>query len=195
LSEAQPPHGGPPEIALARWWWLFVLRGAVSIVVGLAAFVWLSIGAAALVLLLAGWMLVVGGLSLAAALRDSEKGHEALLLGVEGLIGIGVGVVLLAWPAKTLVVFALLAGAWAIATGLLEIAAAMRLRRELGGELFMAAAGVASIVVGVVLVASPVSGIVALTLLLAAYAVVFGAFLIGLGIRLWRVHPAGSRTR
>jgi uncharacterized membrane protein HdeD (DUF308 family) len=195
LTEARPPHGGPPGIALARWWWLFVLRGAVSIVVGLAAFVWLSIGAAALVLLLAGWMLVVGGLSLAAALRDSEKGHEALLLGVEGLIGIGVGVVLLAWPAKTLVVFALLAGAWAIATGLLEIAAAMRLRRELGGELFMAAAGVASIVVGVVLVASPVSGIVALTLLLAAYAVVFGAFLIGLGIRLWRVHPAGSRTR
>lgn len=195
MTEARPPHGGPPGIALARWWWLFVLRGAVSIVVGLAAFVWLSIGAAALVLLLAGWMLVVGGLSLAAALRDSEKGHEALLLGVEGLIGIGVGVVLLAWPAKTLVVFALLAGAWAIATGLLEIAAAMRLRRELGGELFMAAAGVASIVVGVVLVASPVSGIVALTLLLAAYAVVFGAFLIGLGIRLWRVHPAGSRTR
>jgi uncharacterized membrane protein HdeD (DUF308 family) len=195
LTEARPPHGGPPGIALARWWWLFVLRGAVSIVVGLAAFVWLSIGGAALVLLLAGWMLVVGGLSLAAALRDSEKGHEALLLGVEGLIGIGVGVVLLAWPAKTLVVFALLAGAWAIATGLLEIAAAMRLRRELGGELFMAAAGVASIVVGVVLVASPVSGIVALTLLLAAYAVVFGAFLIGLGIRLWRVHPAGSRTR
>jgi uncharacterized membrane protein HdeD (DUF308 family) len=195
LTEARPPHGGPPGIALARWWWLFVLRGAVSIVVGLAAFVWLSIGAAALVLLLAGWMLVVGGLSLAAALRDSEKGREAQLLGVEGLIGIGVGVVLLAWPAKTLVVFALLAGAWAIATGLLEIAAAMRLRRELGGELFMAAAGVASIVVGVVLVASPVSGIVALTLLLAAYAVVLGAFLIGLGIRLWRVHPAGSRTR
>jgi uncharacterized membrane protein HdeD (DUF308 family) len=195
LTEARPPHGGPPGIALARWWWLFVLRGAVSIVVGLAAFVWLSIGPAALVLLLAGWMLVAGGLSLAAALRDSEKGREAQLLGVEGLIGIGVGVVLLAWPAKTLVVFALLAGAWAIATGLLEIAAAMRLRRELGGELFMAAAGVASIVVGVVLVASPVSGIVALTLLLAAYAVVFGAFLIGLGIRLWRVHPAGSRTR
>jgi hypothetical protein len=79
LTEARPPHGGPPGIALARWWWLFVLRGAVSIVVGLAAFVWLSIGPAALVLLLAGWMLVAGGLSLAAALRDSEKGREAQL--------------------------------------------------------------------------------------------------------------------
>ncbi|MEO8510825.1 MAG: DUF308 domain-containing protein [Chloroflexota bacterium] len=195
MTEAEPPPGAPAEIALARWWWLFVLRGVVSVLVGLAAFVWPAISAVALVLLLAAWMLVEGGSSLVAALRDAEKGREALLLGVEGLIGIAAGVVAFAWPAPTLVVLALLAGAWAIATGLLQIAAAIRLRRQISGELLMVAAGAASIVVGVVLVFFPVSGIVALTLLLAAYAVVFGAFLIGLGIRLWRLHPAGAPTR
>ena len=100
-----------------------------------------------------------------------------------------------AWPAPTLVVLALLAGGWAIASGALEIAAAIRLRRRISGELLMAAAGVASIVFGILLVAFPVTGIVVLTLLLAAYAVVFGALLIGLGVRLWWLHPAAMRTR
>lgn len=183
------------QVALARWWWLFVLRGVVSVLVGMAAFVWPAITAVALVLLFAAWMIIEGGSSLVAALRDGEKGREALLLGVEGLIGIAAGVVAFAWPAPTLVVLALLAGAWAIATGLLEIAAAVRLRRQISGELLLAAAGAASIVAGIVLVAFPVPGIVALTLLLAAYAVVSGVFLIGLGIRLWRRDAAGVATR
>ena len=171
------------------------MRGVLAVLVGLAGFVWPAISAVALVLLLAAWMILEGGSSLVAALRDAEKGREALLLGVEGLIGVAAGVVAFAWPEPTLVVLALLAGAWAIATGVLEIVAAVRLRRQISGELLLAAAGAASIVAGIVLVVFPVSGIVALTLLLAAYAVVFGAFLIGLGIRLWRLHPAGMRTR
>ena len=187
--------GPPASIAVARWWWLFLLRGAVSMLIGVAALVWPAISAVALVLLLAAWMLIEGGSSLVAALRDAEKGREALLLGVEGLIGVAAGVVVFAWPAPTLVVLALLAGGWAIASGALEIAAAIRLRRRISGELLMAAAGVASIVFGILLVAFPVTGIVVLTLLLAAYAVVFGALLIGLGVRLWRLHPAGMRTR
>lgn len=195
MTDPAARNAATEPVALARWWWLFVLRGVVSVLVGLAAFVWPTITAVALVLLLAAWMFMEGGASLVAALRDAEKGREALLLGVEGLISIVAGVVAFAWPAPTLVVLALLAGAWAITTGVLEIAAAIRLRRQIHGELLLAVAGAASIVAGVVLVAFPVSGIVALTLLLAAYAVVFGAFLIGLGVRLWRRHPAGGSTR
>ena len=187
--------GPPASIAVARWWWLFLLRGAVSMLIGVAALVWPAISAVALVLLLAAWMLIAGGSSLVAALRDAEKDREALLLGVEGLIGVAAGVVVFAWPAPTLVVLALLAGGWAIASGALEIAAAIRLRRRISGELLMAAAGVASIVFGILLVAFPVTGIVVLTLMLAAYAVVFGALLIGLGVRLWWLHPAAMRTR
>ena len=187
--------GPPASIAVARWWWLFLLRGAVSMLIGVAALVWPAISAVALVLLLAAWMLIAGGSSLVAALRDAEKDREALLLGVEGLIGVAAGVVVFAWPAPTLVVLALLAGGWAIASGGLEIAAAVRLRRRISGELLMAAAGVASIVFGILLVAFPVTGIVVLTLMLAAYAVVFGALLISLGVRLWWLHPAAMRTR
>jgi uncharacterized membrane protein HdeD (DUF308 family) len=195
LTDPTARGAAPGRVALARWWWLFVLRGVVGVLVGLVAFVWPTITAVALVLLFAAWMILEGGSSLVAALRDAEKGREALLLGVEGLIGIAAGVVAFAWPAPTLVVLALLAGAWAIASGLLEIAAAIRLRRQISGELLLAAAGAASIVAGMVLVAFPISGIVALTLLLAVYAVVSGALLIGLGIRLRRLHAADVATR
>jgi uncharacterized membrane protein HdeD (DUF308 family) len=195
LTDPTARDAATGPVALARWWRLFVLRGAVSVLAGLAAFVWPTITAVALVLLLAFWMIIEGGSSLVAALRDAEKGREALLLGVEGLIGVVAGVVAFAWPAPTLVVLALLAGAWLIATGILEISAAIRLRRQIHGELLLAVAGATSILAGIVLVAFPVSGIVALTLLLAAYAVVFGAYLIGLGVRLWRRHPAGGSTR
>lgn len=195
MTDPTARGAGPGPVALARWWWLFVLRGVVGVLVGLVAFVWPTITAVALVLLFAAWMVLEGGSSLVAALRDAEKGREALLLGVEGLAGIAAGVVAFAWPAPTLVVLALLAGAWAIASGLLEIAAAIRLRRQISGELLLAAAGAASIVAGIVLVAFPISGIVALTLLLAVYAVVSGALLIGLGIRLRRLHAADVATR
>lgn len=192
---AQPASPLSPRTALARCWWLFVLRGVVSILFGVTALVWPAITAVAFVLLFAAWAIVDGVSSLVAALRDVEKGREALLLGVEGLLGIAAGVVAFVWPEPTLVVVALVAGAWAIVTGVLEIIAAIRLRREIRGELLLALAGGASIVVGIVLVRFPIAGILGLAVLLAAYAVVFGAVLIGLGIRLWHVRPAESQTR
>lgn len=198
--------GGPPLAAeatalgvLRRWWWLFVLRGVVGIVFGLVAFVWPSKTAEVLVLLFAAWMIVEGGSSLVAVLRGGEEpraqGRSALLLALEGLLGIAAGVVAFVWPQPTLVVIALVAGAWALVSGVLEILVAIRLRRELQGEWLLALAGAASIVAGVVLIAFPTVGVVSLTLVLGAYAVAFGIVLIGLGIRLWRLDPSMVRTR
>ena len=184
---------------LHRWWWLFVLRGAVGIVFGLVAFVWPSKTAEVLVLLFAAWMIVEGGSSLLAVLRGADapghRGGSALLLAVEGLLGVAAGVIAFVWPQPTLVVIALVAGAWALVTGVLEIIAAIRLRRELRGEWLLALAGAASVVAGIVLIALPTVGVVSLALVLGAYAIAFGVVLVGLGIRLWRLQPSGMRTR
>lgn len=47
---------------------------------------------------------------------------------------------------------------WAISTGLLEIVAAIRLRREIEGEFWLILSGVVSIAFGVFLVARPGQG-------------------------------------
>ena len=82
-------------------------------------------------------------------------------------------------PAAGLVV---VAGAWWAATGLFEVVAAFR-----RSSLLLGAAGLASLVFGVLVLAMPGPGLLVLVWLAAIQAVVFGALLITLGMRLRRV--------
>jgi uncharacterized membrane protein HdeD (DUF308 family) len=100
------------------------------------------------------------------------------------MAGIAVGVLTFLWPAITEVVLLLLIAAWAIATGLVEIIAAIRLRKELEGEWLLILSGIASVVFGVFLFARPGIGALAVIWVIGAYAVVFGVLLIGLAFRL-----------
>lgn len=71
-----------------------------------------------------------------------------------------------------------------MATGALEIVAAIRLRNQSEGEWVLAFSGIASLIFGAMIVAWPRAGAVALVWILAIYGLVFGALLIGLGLRL-----------
>jgi uncharacterized membrane protein HdeD (DUF308 family) len=87
-----------------------------------------------------------------------------------------------------------LIAAWAIATGVLEVAVAIWLRRELRGEWLLALGGIVSVVFGVFLIVRPGEGAVAVVWLIGLFAIVFGVALIGLGLRLRRLGrglPAG----
>src|SRR5207237_433779 len=77
--------------------------------------------------------------------------------------------------------------AWAILTGVLEIVAAVRLRRELTGEWRLVLSGVLSIVFGVLVMLAPGAGALAMVLLIGAYSIVFGALLLALAQRLRRL--------
>ncbi|MCW2675414.1 MAG: hypothetical protein JWR70_454 [Modestobacter sp.] len=54
----------------------------------------------------------------------------------------------------------LVVGAWAVVTGVLESAAAVRLRREVPGRRVLAIAGVVSLIAGVIILARPALGAV-----------------------------------
>jgi uncharacterized membrane protein HdeD (DUF308 family) len=72
---------------------------------------------------------------------------------------------------------------WAIATGLLEIVAAVRLRRQIEGEIWLGLAGIASVVFGVLLVARPGVGALTILWLIGAYAIAFGVVLLLLAFK------------
>ena len=170
---------------LTRHWWSVALRGVLAVAFGVAAWIWPDITVHALVLLYGFYALVDGLLALAALLVGGSLVRERRgWLIVEGVAGIAAGVIAFLWPGITALVLLYLIAAWAIATGVLEIAAAIWLRRELRGEWLLALVGVVSVLFGVFLVVRPGEGAIAVVWALGLYALVFGVALVALGLRL-----------
>jgi uncharacterized membrane protein HdeD (DUF308 family) len=83
-----------------------------------------------------------------------------------------------------------LIGAWAILTGVMEIAAGLSL--PISKDWLLTLAGLASIVFGVAVVLNPGVGAVAIVSLIGLYGLLFGVTLIALAFRLWRWHKDSS---
>jgi uncharacterized membrane protein HdeD (DUF308 family) len=103
---------------------------------------------------------------------------------LEGVISIAAGVIAILRPGLAGFVLIAVIAIWAILTGILEIAAAIRLRREITNEWMLAFAGFVSIVLGVLLFFQPAAGGLVITLMIGAYALIFGIMLVILGFRL-----------
>ena len=138
---------------LARNWWLVVLRGVCAIVFGLVAWMWPGVTLGALIIIWAAYALTDGVLAITAALTGTTDAPAWSLI-LAALVSIGAAIVALVYPGMTAVFLVYLIAAWAIVTGVMSIAAAIRLRREIEGDLWLALAGVASVVFGVLLLLS-----------------------------------------
>jgi uncharacterized membrane protein HdeD (DUF308 family) len=170
--------------ALTRHWWIFLVRGALAILFGLGAFFWPAITLAALVVLFGAFAFADGFMTLVAAIQGRAAIPHWWLYLLEGLAGIGAGVLTFFWPGITAVVLLAFIAAWAIVTGVLEIAAAIRLRKEIEGEWALALSGALSIGFGLILMARPGAGALAVVWLIGAYAVAFGIVMVLLSFRL-----------
>jgi uncharacterized membrane protein HdeD (DUF308 family) len=180
-------------VELARWWWTFILRGVLAIAFGVAALFIPPLGLAALVGIFAAWALIDGVTSLFAGWRLRGSARSWWLELLEGVVGIAAGVIALVFPIFAAEILILLIAAWAIVTGAFEIVMAVRLREEISGELWLALAGVASILFGVVVFVYPAAGALSIAWLIGSFAIVFGAFLVMLGWRLRGINELAKR--
>ena len=164
-------------IVLARNWWALALRGLFAVLFGIVAFAWPGITLGALVLLYGAYALVDGVFAIAAALAGRAGGCPGGPCCWRALVGIAVGIMTFAWPGITALVLLYLIAAWAVVTGVLEIVAAIRLRKEIRGEWLLALSGVLSVLFGMALVVNPGAGALAVVWLIGAYAIAFGVLL------------------
>jgi len=169
--------------ALARNWWAIALRGAAAILFGLVALLMPGVTIAALVLLFGVYMAVDGVFAIVAGVRAAahhERWGALILEGVADLIAAAIAFLV---PLATALAFVYLAGAWAVISGALLIAATFRLPST-HGRWLMGLGGAISLLWGVLLFVAPIAGAVVLTWWLGAYALLFGGALIALAFRL-----------
>jgi uncharacterized membrane protein HdeD (DUF308 family) len=169
--------------SLSRNWWAVSLRGLAGILFGIITLLAPGISLAALVLLFGAYAFADGVLTIITAIRRRGADRWWLLL-LNGLVGIAAGILTLLWPGITALALLYVIAAWALVTGVLEIAAAIRLRKAITGEWLLALSGVLSIALGVMLVLWPGAGALAIVIWIGAYALVFGVLLLALGLRL-----------
>jgi uncharacterized membrane protein HdeD (DUF308 family) len=184
--------------ALASRWWVLVVRGVAAVIFGVLTFVAPGASLLALVVLFGVYAIVNGVMNLSLTPRRMGETRWGSLL-FESIASIVAGVLTLIWPGISALVLLFLIGAWAIATGIGQIVAAVRLRKMIRGEWLLGLVGLLSIAFGLLLFASPGAGALAVVYWIGAYALVFGALLIALGVRLrsWgrsatRMAPAGA---
>jgi peptidoglycan/LPS O-acetylase OafA/YrhL len=103
---------------------------------------------------------------------------------IEGLAGIAAGIITFAWPEVMGFQLVYLIAGWVLVTGILEIAAAIRLRKYVPNEWLLVLSGVASLILGMGMVSIPLAGVLTIALWVGVYAVILGALLVALGIRL-----------
>ena len=180
-------------VELARWWWTFILRGILAIAFGILSFFAPPLGIAVLVGLFGAWALIDGATSIVAGIRTQGQDRSSWLEILEGIAGIAAGLLALIFPTFAAEVLVLIIAAWAIVTGLFQIVAAIRLRQQIRGEIWLGLAGVASVLFGVVLVLFPAAGALSLVWLIGGSAIAFGAFLLVLGWRLRGIRDLATR--
>jgi uncharacterized membrane protein HdeD (DUF308 family) len=174
------------------WGWTLA-RGALALILGVLAILFPASALFAFTLVFAAFLLVDGILSVAAGVRGvASRSVRRWAYALRGAAGILVALLFVLMPYMMTIGYAaatlILLAAWSITAGILEIAAALRLRKKIEGEWLLALSGVLSVLLGlgvVVLFALyPLESILSVAWLIGIYALTAGIILVFEGVRL-----------
>ncbi len=172
------------RVILAKNWWSLLIRGFVAVALGLIAAIWRGISFRGLALAFFGYAMIDGLVSLAGALRAAEAHERWASLLMEATVSIAAALIALAWPPAPYFGLLYVIAAWALTTGIFEILSSIRLRKHVHGEWLMLLSAASSLIIGVLMVALPLTSASAIAVWIGAYALVFGGLLIALALRL-----------
>jgi uncharacterized membrane protein HdeD (DUF308 family) len=172
-----------------RNWWMIAIRGAIAVIFGILALIWPGLTVLTLIIFFGAFAIVDGVFAIGSAIRRAERRVEWWPELIEGVLGIIIGLIAFIWPGLTALGLLYIIGAWAVITGITEIAAAVRLRAAIDNEWFLGLSGVLSVVWGVILFIFPGTGAIAIAWLIGILAIIYGAALLSFA---WRIHNRGE---
>ena len=177
---------------LGRTWWLVLLRGIAAIVFGILAWTWPIATVITLVLFWGAYALIDGVAALVGGWQAKDSGKPMWPIVLIGVVGIAAGIFTFVQPGVTAIALLLLIAIWAIAHGVFEITAAIRLRKEIENEWLLILSGVLSVAFGALMILNPGAGALAVLWILGAFSVAYGALLVVLAFKLKK--HAGTAT-
>ena len=166
---------------LIQNWWAFVLQGVLAIGVGVAAFAVPGATLAAFLAVFAAYAIVSGLFEIVGGF--SMDGGPKWSLVAAGALAVAVGALTVISPASTAVAATLLVGVYAIVIGVGRTSAAYMLR-GVRNDWVLWLSAIASIAFGVLLIAAPGDGVLAILWLIGFYAIFAGITAIAFGLRL-----------
>lgn len=163
-------------------WWAIVLRGILACIFGILVLANPSVGVAVLILMFGVYAAADGVAALATAVSHGRAGLNWGWWLFEGLVSLAVAALALARPGITLLAVVLLIAFRAIVLGLVELGGAVG-GKGLDHRWLLGLTGVVSLLFGVLMLANPVAGTIAMVWVIGVYAVVFGVMLVIVGVR------------
>jgi len=170
--------------SLTDYWWLVVLRGIIALIFGLALIAYPGKTATVVIALIGLYLLIEGIIVSISALFSIKKNDHWWVLLLRGILTLLVGVAIFSWPQATVAVLFFLFALWLLIMGIFFVVTAIIVRKETEMEWFLVAAGVVSLLMGVLLINNPYASFTIIAILTGIYAIVSGILITSFGFKL-----------
>jgi uncharacterized membrane protein HdeD (DUF308 family) len=180
---------------VSQYWWAFVGRGVFAILYIIFAIFWPGMTTANLFLLFGAYVFIDGILLTFKAIGNWNAREDRWLFLIEGLLGIGIGLLTIIVSRITIKILFFYVVAWSLATGVLKIVEAIRLRKEMAGEWCLLMSGFASVLLALLLMSFFEVGTVGLAYMIAVYAILYGIMMVILGFKLRKTRKVSQPAR
>lgn len=163
-------------------WWVGVFEGVITLLFGIAAVFWPGLTLLILIYLFSVFVLAWGVANIVSgilAIKHSSTWWLTLLFGVAAT---GVGVYLVRHTDTSFKTFILLIGFTLIIRGILDVLSVFIERTNATTKMLWTIVGVASVLVGIIVLNQPVAGGVAFVWILGLYALIAGPLMIAMSI-------------
>lgn len=170
------------KIAHKVWYWA-VIRGVIAVIFGVIALVAPLTTAKSLAIVIGIFAIVDGLAEIMDAIRHREYGGVFGRV-ILGLISIGFGTVVLAWPGITAVVLVYTIALWAAFGGMFQMIVSLGLPDLKGGaRVWGVVGGLISMAFATLMFTQPATGLSVLLIIIGIYALMFGAVMITVGLK------------
>lgn len=158
---------------IGRSWWILMAFGVIAIIFGLIA-IFKPLAAIAALTWIMGIMALAEGITTLFMAATAYRGIGKGWLIFYGVFSVLFGLIAVFDPLSMASALLILVGVWLVIAGVYRLMLGLRIRRNAPGEGWTVLSGVLALLLGILLVASPLSGLVATALWIGIVALIYG---------------------